>query len=107
MHSNFFKGTVDSLQREEGLTKIRKVKELSTLAEQGELIENTWRPFSRLTARANRAWLFSRSPGFGLGRKESQHQHYHPWCIKTRTGSRQLEGPRGNPQVDAEDPGPD
>ncbi|KAH0825956.1 NADP-dependent oxidoreductase domain-containing protein [Lanmaoa asiatica] len=34
MHSNFFKGTVDSLQKEEGLTKIRKVKELSTLAEQ-------------------------------------------------------------------------
>ncbi|KAF9225082.1 Aldo/keto reductase [Gyrodon lividus] len=34
MHSNFFKGTVDSLQKESGLTKIRKVKELSTLAEQ-------------------------------------------------------------------------
>lgn len=34
-HSNFFKGTVDSLQKEEGLTKIRKVNELSVLAEQG------------------------------------------------------------------------
>ncbi|KAF8545616.1 hypothetical protein OG21DRAFT_1502197 [Imleria badia] len=33
MHSNFFKGTVDSLQKEEGLTKIRKVRELSALAE--------------------------------------------------------------------------
>ncbi|KAG2052635.1 Aldo/keto reductase [Suillus hirtellus] len=33
-HSNFFKGTVDSLQKEEGLTKIRKVSELSVLAEQ-------------------------------------------------------------------------
>ncbi|KAG2153619.1 NADP-dependent oxidoreductase domain-containing protein [Suillus bovinus] len=33
-HSNFFKGTVDSLQKEEGLTKIRKVNELSVLAEQ-------------------------------------------------------------------------
>ncbi|KAG8219206.1 NADP-dependent oxidoreductase domain-containing protein [Butyriboletus roseoflavus] len=33
-HSNFFKGTIDSLQKEEGVTKIRKVKELSALAEQ-------------------------------------------------------------------------
>lgn len=33
-HANFFKGTVDSLQKEEGLTKIRKVNELSVLAEQ-------------------------------------------------------------------------
>ncbi|KAF8131424.1 NADP-dependent oxidoreductase domain-containing protein [Boletus edulis] len=33
-HLKFFKGTVDSLQTEEGFTKIRKVKELSTLAEQ-------------------------------------------------------------------------
>ncbi|KIJ11347.1 hypothetical protein PAXINDRAFT_177351 [Paxillus involutus ATCC 200175] len=33
-HSKFFKGTVDSLQKEDGLTKIRKVNELSTLAEQ-------------------------------------------------------------------------
>ncbi|KAF8838704.1 Aldo/keto reductase [Paxillus ammoniavirescens] len=33
-HSKFFKGTVDSLQKEDGLTKIRKVSELSTLAEQ-------------------------------------------------------------------------
>ncbi|OAX38953.1 Aldo/keto reductase [Rhizopogon vinicolor AM-OR11-026] len=32
-HSNFFKGTVDSLQKEEGLTKIRKVNELSAVAE--------------------------------------------------------------------------
>lgn len=41
MHSKFFKGTVDSLQNEEGLTKIRKVKELSALAEQGESIGNS------------------------------------------------------------------
>jgi len=34
MHSNFFKGTVESLQKEDGLTKIRRVQELSTLAEQ-------------------------------------------------------------------------
>ncbi|KAG6380552.1 NADP-dependent oxidoreductase domain-containing protein [Boletus reticuloceps] len=33
-HLKFFKGTVDNLQTEEGLTKIRKVKELSALAEQ-------------------------------------------------------------------------
>lgn len=38
-HSKFFKGTVDSLQKEEGLTKIRKINELTVLAEQGESIE--------------------------------------------------------------------
>lgn len=34
MHSKFFKGTLDGLNKEEGLTKIRKA--LSPLAEQGE-----------------------------------------------------------------------
>ncbi|KAH7906388.1 NADP-dependent oxidoreductase domain-containing protein [Hygrophoropsis aurantiaca] len=33
MHSSQFKGTVDSLQKEEGLAKINKVKELSALAQ--------------------------------------------------------------------------
>ena len=73
MHPNFFKETVDSLRKEEGLTKIRKVQELSALAEQGEWSGVSLRYSYQHTMNASRAQLFSHSPGFGLGRKESQY----------------------------------
>ena len=94
IHAQFQK-TVDSLQTPEGLNKIRKVKELTKLAESGAwptpFLERFLPPLPP-GGHLCRTQLQCNPPSPRMVSSEPEHIHHHPRGVQTRAGARKPQG---------------
>lgn len=88
-HKDFFKDTLDSLSKEEGLAKLAKVKKLTELAEKSAPPSRKYCYIRRTDdAVRGRARVHDRAARARVGRALPDDEHRHPRRDEARAGAR-------------------